>query len=342
MGWILVATIAITGCAPSQWVANAMLRAPNRAPDFIRPQARVTLRWPEGLVERFASGTQWVGQPAVPLHWVLVEPADYGMAMTFGSRRQGRRGVDIDDFELKVNLPPQGLPPVRPAAGTAFLVHGFGVDLESLFPCALYLAEAGWRCVLVDLRGHGKSGGRKFFLGTVETNDLCKLRLALEEQGRVAGPYVAVGHSLGAAICLRWQTVDPAIRASVGLGAVAELVPAIERVRHEYASWVPSGLVRRAAARLPGILGVAPEGLDTTSAIEGKSVRAYLVASDGDRVTPPEDGAKLMRRVGGGSGFLVIGRISHESLPYGLNQYGQKMTRWLRGWGRNETIAGPP
>lgn len=339
VGWILVVASTTTGCAPSQWVANAMMRAPNRAPDFVRPQARVTLRWPEGLVERFTSGTQWVGQPAVPLHWVLVEPANYGMSMKSGERQKGRHAGD--DFEMKVSLPPAGLPPARSAIGTAFLVHGYGVDLESIFPCALYLAEAGWRCVLVDLRGHGKSGGRKFFMGTVETNDLCELRRGLEHQGRVTGPYVAVGHSLGAAMALRWQTVDPAIRASLALGPVAELAPAIERVRHEYASWVPSGLVRRAAARLPAMLGVEPGGLDTTTAIEGRSVRAYLVSSNGDRVTPSEDSARLRCLAGEGSGFLIIGGVSHESLPYALEQYGRWMTQWLGTVAKNATIAGP-
>ncbi|MBL9136762.1 MAG: alpha/beta fold hydrolase [Verrucomicrobiales bacterium] len=336
---VLAGVLLGTGCAPSRWVAQAMLRAPNRAPDFLRPQARVTLRWPEGLVERFPSGTLNLGSPSVPIHWVLVEPANYGMRLKTIRRQDHRRFVD--DFEMKVSLPADGLPAPDRALGTAFLVHGYGVDLESLFPCALYLAEAGWRCVLVDLRGHGLSGGRRVYLGTVETNDLRELRQILEDQGRVNGPYVAVGHSLGAAISLRWQTVDPAIRATVGFGSVAELRPGIERVRKEYASWMPAGLVRRAAAHIPGILGVSPESLDTTSAIEGRLVRAYLVASDVDRVTPPEDSAQLWRQVGPGSGFLIIGGISHESLPYALSQHGAPVRRWLAELAAEMAIAVP-
>lgn len=334
---LLCGPVLGTGCAPSQWVAKAMLKAPNRAPDFLRPQARVTLRWPEGLVDRFPSGTVFVGQPQVPIHWVMVEPANYGMSMN-AVRRLDRHRI-VDDFQMSVTLPSEGLPPPERPVGTAFLVHGYGVDLESLFPCALYLAEAGWRCVLVDLRGHGKSGGRRFLLGTAETNDLCEVRRNLESEGRVEGPYVAVGHSLGAAISLRWQTVDPAIRATVGIGTVAELRPAIERVRKEYAAWVPAGLVRRAASRLPGILGVPPEALDTTTAIEERSVRAYLVASNVDRVTPPEDSARLWRRVGTGSGFLIVEGVSHESLPYALGQHGGRIREWLGRVAAETTIA---
>lgn len=309
-------------------MARRILEAPNRVPDFVKPEGRVWLRWPEGVLERFPTGTNTVGSPPAPLRWVLVEPADYGLSVTSRLEQAGSRHPH-PSYELRFRLPATGLPEARPARGTAFLVHGYGVDLESMFPWAVYLAEAGWRCVLVDLRGHGGSGGRHVYFGTVETNDLCQLRRELEQAGRVRSPYVAVGHSLGASLVLRWAAVDPAIERAVALGSFAEFRPAMERLRREYAAWVPAFLVRGAARWLPKLLQVEPEALDTVSAVRGQDVKAFLVAATEDVITPPEDSQELRRILGAGSEMLVVGPATHENLPYLLDQHGPAIREWL-------------
>lgn len=304
-----------------------MTKAPNRVPGFVRPEGRVLLRWPAGVLERFPSGTNVVGSPAAGIRWVRVEPADYGMAVT-STRRADGRGEPIT-YELSFRLPATGLPPSQPARGTAFLVHGYGVDLESLFPSAIFLAEAGWRSVLVDLRGHGASGGKRVTFGVVETNDLYRLRQELESTGQVRGPYVAVGHSLGAALVLRWQAVDPAIRGSVALGPFARFVPAAGRLRDEYARWLPRSWVRRAAMQVPRVLGVEAEALETDAAIRGRGIRALLVASADDVITPPEDAAALRELAAPGSELLIVGGGTHETLPYLFDQHGSLVRDWL-------------
>jgi pimeloyl-ACP methyl ester carboxylesterase len=302
-----------------------MTLAPNRAPQFVKPKGRVVLRWPEGVLERFPSGTNHVGSPTIPLRWLLIEPADYGLQV---ASRTGRGAVRAE-FSLRFRLPREGLPPPQRPRGTAFLLHGYGVDLETMFPWGIYLAEAGWRTVLVDLRGHGRSGGRQVYFGTVETNDLRELRLQLEREGRLQPPFVAVGHSLGAAVALRWQTVDPAVVGTVAFGALADFAPAVERLRAEYAAWVPEGWVRRATVRLPSVLGVTPEALDTTAALRGNPIPAMLVAGAGDPVTPPEDSEQLRRFLATGSVFLIVDAVTHETLPYVFEQHGAPVRQWL-------------
>lgn len=319
-----------------------MTKAPNRVPAFVKPEGRVLLRWPAGVLERFPTGTNVVGEPPAGIRWIRVEPADFGMEVSSTAGSDGH--PERREYDFRFRLPAEGLPAPRPARGTAFLVHGYGVDAETLFPWAIYLAEAGWRSVLVDLRGHGSSGGKRVTFGLGETNDLQALRRELEAAGVVHGPYVAVGHSLGASMVLRWQAVDPAIRASVALGAFAEFVPAAGRLRSEYARWLPAGWVRRAAVRLPGMLGAAPNALDTDAAIRGRAVRALLVASVGDRITPPEDAAALRELAGAGSEFLVIGDATHETLPYAFDQHGRFVRDWLArvgetGYGEAAPVA---
>lgn len=326
MGFLGLALVA-WGCSPSRFLARRMTEAPNRVPEFVKPEGRVLLRWPAGVLERFPCGTNFVGNPAVALRWIRIEPADYGLAVV--PRRIGGRGDGRMEYEFGFRLPAEGLPPAGAARGTAFVVHGYGVDLETMFPWAVSLAEAGWCSVLVDLRGHGASGGRRVSFGVWETNDLCRLRRDLEAGGQVRGPYVALGHSLGAALVLRWQSVDPEVRASVALGAYARFVPAAGRVRSEYAPWLPPAWVRRAAGRVPEILGVPPEALETEEALAGRPVRALLVASAQDVITPPEDSLRLRGKLGEGSGLLVVGGGTHETLPYLFEQHGRRVRDWL-------------
>lgn len=329
---MLALALGVGGCSPSGFLAREMVKAPNRVPSFVKPEGRVLLQWPEGVIERFPTGTNEVGSPSAPIRWIRVEPAAFGMEVSAAKRDEGRRGAMSYRFAFR--LPREGLPPSREAKGTAFLIHGYGVDLETLFPWAIYLAEAGWRSVLVDLRGHGLSGGKRVTFGILETNDLCRLRLALEASGQVQGPYVAVGHSLGAVLALRWQTVDPEIRASVALGPFARFVPAAGRLRNEYARWLPAAWVRRAAGRVPRVLGVGAESLETDAALRGHAPRAFLVASAQDAITPPEDASALRGWLGPGSGFLIVGGGTHETLPYLFEQHGPPIVEWLAGVAR--------
>lgn len=337
LGIALVGLFGI-GCSPSALVAHTLRVAPNRVPEFAKPAAPVILRWPGGLLERFPSGTNEVGQPAVPLHWRIIEPADYGLTLSLSN--QVSAGRTNHEFSFRFKLPKEGLPPARPALGTVFLIHGYGVDGDALFPWGLYLAEAGWRTVLMDLRGHGSSGGRQVTFGVLETNDLRCLKESLERSGRIAGPYVAFGHSLGASLAIRWQSADPSIRASVAMGAYAGFESAVVRLRDGYARWVPRAWARGAAHRLPGLLGVGQDGLDTDAAMRGKSLKVFFVAGWGDVVTPPEDSNELRKLADEGSGFLIVAPASHEMLPYLFPDHGKPVVEWLAAGPWRQPIEG--
>jgi len=312
-----------------------MMDAPNRVPEFVKPQGRVWLGWADGVLERFPTGTNRVGEPGVDLRWVCVEPARYGWMSRTSTVTNRSRVLPMFRFEFQ--LPPEGLPTSKPARGTAYLLHGYGMDLEMMFPWAVFLAEAGWRAVLVDLPGHGHSGGRRVTFGIREVEQLKAFRRSVGTAQGWGGPVVVVGHSMGASLALRWQAADDRISGSVALGAYSEFVPAALRLRDDYARWVPRGWVRRAAGKVPGMLGVASETMNTLEAVRGRNVRALLVASANDVVTPPEDSAALMSELGDGSELLIVGDATHETLPFAFPQHGKRVLEWLNEWVLGET-----
>jgi pimeloyl-ACP methyl ester carboxylesterase len=82
--------------------------------------------------------------------------------------------------------------------GTVFLLHGIRADKNQVRGWAGMLADAGFRAVLVDLRGHGRSTGDWLSYGVVESKDLAQVLDALVERGLVVGRVGVMGFSYGA------------------------------------------------------------------------------------------------------------------------------------------------
>lgn len=78
------------------------------------------------------------------------------------------------------------------------IVHGLAEHADRYGHVAAALVEAGWRVTLVELRGHGKSGGRRghtrFWHRYVED-----VQAAASSIGR---PFVMLGHSMGGLVAL--------------------------------------------------------------------------------------------------------------------------------------------
>lgn len=135
-----------------------------------------------------------------------------------------------------------------PARQAVVLVHGFGEHLGRHSALAERLAGRGRLVLGADLRGHGRSGGRR---GHVERFDeyLEDLDRLVGEAGREAGAsarVVLVGHSLGALIALRHAETRPAPprRALEGPGRLESGPPAV-------AGLVLSGIGLRLAVAVP-------------------------------------------------------------------------------------------
>src|SRR5215831_9206830 len=75
----------------------------------------------------------------------------------------------------------------RSAAGTVFVLHGIRAAKQWMRGWGTMLADAGYRAVLVDLRGHGRSTGDFMSYGVVEARDLSQALDALERRGLVTG-----------------------------------------------------------------------------------------------------------------------------------------------------------
>jgi len=196
-------------------------------------------------------------------------------------------------------------------------------------PWGFFLAEQGYRCVLVDLRGHGRSGGRQIHFGPVESRDMAELLTGLARLGHISGPVGVLGDSYGAAIALRWAADDPHVRTVVAMAPYARLSTAMEGIRKTYARWVPATWVQAAAKELPGLLAERGDALDTTSIAGRIRVPVLFVAGGRDVVAPVGDVRELQRSVVADSKVVVLDEAIHESLPYDFQRLGPVVREWF-------------
>lgn len=317
-----------TGCQPSRYLARRLTQAPNTFPQIYTPSARVYYDYRAALLTNFPSARVTVGPPAAELRYRVIEPADYHFR-AWRTNYAGE-GAVRPLFQFTGRAPGDPIPESGHPRGTLFLLHGYGVSHDTLLPWGLLLAREGWRCVLVDLRGHGRSTGRQVGFGSYEVRDLQQLADQLAHDGRLTEPRAVLGVSYGAALALRWQAEDARVQGCVAISPYADLADAVLRIRDEYAPFLPGWLVRPAARRIPEVLHVAPGSLNPVDWMPRSRRPVLLVASDADRITPWLEVDRLHRESPPGSRLLVVSGSGHEELCFHFDELAPAVKEWLR------------
>ncbi|MCS6894911.1 MAG: lysophospholipase [Bacteroidia bacterium] len=102
-------------------------------------------------------------------------------------------------------------PPTGKLRGSILWVHGYAEHSGRYEAVIRYLSAQGWGNLVWDLRGHGRSTGRRGFITDMEEYlyDLTAVRT--HWKGKFSEPTVLFGHSLGGLIVLRYRQKYPEI-----------------------------------------------------------------------------------------------------------------------------------
>lgn len=88
------------------------------------------------------------------------------------------------------------------SSGTCvILLHGYSVNKSHFANEAALFKQWGYSVLLLDLRGHGKSGGTTTTFGSKETDELQKAYKFAKQKGNLR--IILYGSSLGAGICIK-------------------------------------------------------------------------------------------------------------------------------------------
>lgn len=185
----------------------------------------------------------------------------------------------------------------RPAA--VIIVHGKDGNRSGMLDWAAPLAEDGFNILLIDMRGHGQSGGGQHSFGQYEQRDILGAVNYLKNQGYSSDQIGLMAVSLGAATGIIAMSRTQDIRAMVADSAFADLGPLLEQV-FPYAT---GGLVPQFL--LPGMLvsGSFLRGLDVSQVRPVEAIKKlngrplFLIHGEKDKLVPLSQHLQLVAAV---------------------------------------------
>lgn len=185
-------------------------------------------------------------------------------------------------------------PPPRDGAtvvpvGTVLVAHGIHSGKRDMTGAGRWLAEAGFRAVLIDLRGHGQSTGDTLSFGVHESRDLSQVVDWLERNGLMAGDLGAYGTSFGAATVLVLAAKDPRIKAVVAVcpfSSMREIVPQYARMYLSAGGWLPDWWIQLAIDRAGQLGCFDPDDASPVQAIRNASAHALVIHGRADANIP--------------------------------------------------------
>jgi pimeloyl-ACP methyl ester carboxylesterase len=167
----------------------------------------------------------------------------------------------------------------------AMFLHGWGGASANMMPIATAFARAGWRSVVFDMPGHGRSPGR-------ESSLVQFLRAMAAVASAVGQPDVLVGHSFGGAAAVFGIT-------ELGLSARGAVLlspaPGPAYYVDSFARTVGLSAERRVGMvrHLVERVGRSMESLDAIAAARSATVPALIIHDPGDRQVPFEFAERL-------------------------------------------------
>ncbi len=326
----LLLCLACVGCASSRTIAGRVLQAPNRhiklPVEFQQLDSALATNFP---IERIA-----VGPPPATLELTVIEPGNYDAKLDSTitpHHPRSRKDHDHYDFNFNFNFthysPKPGTNGIR---GTIFLLHGFGLNKEIMVPWGLVLAEAGYRVVLVDLRGHGRSTGDRIYFGGVERTDLVQCLDTLMHRRVCEGPVGVLGISYGGVLALQWAAVDPRVQSVTAISPYPDPGTAVERYLKTYAPNLTWRTDRKVAGDVASRLAAECPDLATETAVRRIRHPILFVRGEQDEVCTREDLSRLQAAPPPGSEVKEVPLANHLVAGMCISQLSNTVTEWFQ------------
>lgn len=280
--------------------------------------------------------TQSLDIPVGPPHAVLavdvIEPGYYQLKHIFTLQKKenggARLSVSIDFKPRDANQPKQE------ARATVVLLHGIFMSKETMMHWGVYLAEHGYRSVLVDLRGHGHSTGKWITYGQLESTDLIQVADELVRRGLAEQGLGVIGMSYGAVVGIHWASQDPRVRALVALQPYSDLESAVVGVARGNFGSITKGIsdntFHHAILRAPSMAGFSWTEVDVLSSVRRLKIPLLVYHGKDDNWVLPSHSEAIAAVAPEGSQLYIMHGEYHESLSLRLDPIAKGVIDWFQ------------
>ncbi|MBI1904539.1 MAG: alpha/beta fold hydrolase [Planctomycetia bacterium] len=219
--------------------------------------------------------------------------------------------------------------------GTIVVAHGIGYRSYWMQGIARRLSAEGYRAVLVDLRGHGRSTGDWMSFGVHESRDLSQVLDELDARGLLAHPVGAYGISYGASTVLQFAGRDPRVHAVVAVSPFANL----RSVLPQYARTILPGVGRtisdetlqEAIDEAGRRGGFDPDDANAAAAVQSTRASILLLHGASDWLVPPEHSQRIHAAAPDHSELILVPDTGHVAMYFDLRgQIAQTAVEFFR------------
>lgn len=219
--------------------------------------------------------------------------------------------------------------------GTIIVLHGIRDTKRTMLGWGKMLAKSGYRAVLVDLRGHGRSPGEWITFGVREARDLSQLLDALDERGLLTAPVGVYGTSYGGAVGIQFAASDPRVQAVVAVAPFQSLravVPSYVRYFVPLGSCVPDAWIYNAIDRAGKLASFDPDSASPLEAIQRISAPVLLIHGRADRRIPYQHSEALHAAAPERTRLIIIDGATHLSITSDHERtIKREMLLWFQG-----------
>jgi dipeptidyl aminopeptidase/acylaminoacyl peptidase len=192
------------------------------------------------------------------------------------------------------------------------------MDKRSLAQVGSALVDAGYRAVLVDLRGHGESSGRFLTYGAADVGDISAVLDALSARSALgcAGVY---GFSYGAAVAVELGAHDPRIVAAVAVAPFSSLRAVVGDYRRKYLpeplGLIPDSWFQSAVDEASRMAAFDPDSSSPLRAASRSRAKLLLIHGSADTQVPPRHSQLLLDASDGDARLITVPGAGHDTMP---------------------------
>ncbi len=284
---------------------------------------RNVVRFGTSLVGASVLAVAFASQPLEEIGAAAITDAPNRGRPPESAARPGETLIDVGPPAARISIEILDSPAPR---GTVFLLHGIRDSKESMRAWGRHLAEHGYRAVLVDSRGHGRSSGDALTYGVQESRDLSRVVDALEAQGRIAGRVGVLGASYGAATAIEWAGRDARVAAVIAVSPFASLRDVVPG----YTPFpLPPYFVKRAIDRAGERGGFDPDRASPLEAIATSRAPVLLVHGAGDAKIPVAHARRIAAAAPDRVTLVVVDGAGHDDV---MDSRGADLARRAPAW----------
>jgi pimeloyl-ACP methyl ester carboxylesterase len=336
--WTLALLLALSfnsGCITSRSAANQIVEAPNHHDPFgVDRQTKPF--WKMLGTNYLLPGTTQpilplkvpVGPPPAELQMVVMPPQDYHLKIT-SKIHAAHSGKQSLEFWMLTETNSVSQPASSGQKATIFILHGYMLNKETMIGWAFFLAQSGYRVVLVDIRGHGQSTGDSVSFGKHETEDFRQLLDYLTAHNLCDDNVGVLGYSYGADLALHWAAHDSRVRTVVAIAPFDDPRDAIERFSREMKIHITRGAVEKATVLAAAKMDINWSDWTGEAALRQIHVPVLLIGGGKDTISRPADVAAMQHAAAGEISVIEIPKANHAAIELWFHELSDPVLTWF-------------